>query len=174
MADGLEELEERANARRRGRQPGGSRNARNREEEERKRREKELEERERERKRRAEEERRREDQERQAQEAEAEDLPPEPEPEPETEPEPESPNWNAGGAAPRRRPPSIPFYYDSDNESFLWEITQEAASRRTKVPVSAVLRLAMRRLQDQMPVERIVQELGGPSPVTGKRGRPRR
>jgi hypothetical protein len=165
MADGLEELEERANARRRGRQPGGSRNARNREEEERKRREKELEERERERKRRAEEERRREDQERQAQEAEAE-----PEPEPESEP----PNWNAGGAAPRRRPPSIPFYYDSDNESFLWEITQEAASRRTKVPVSAVLRLAMRRLQDQMSVERIVQELGGPSPVTGKRGRPRR
>jgi hypothetical protein len=173
MADGLDELEEQASSRRRGRNPGGSRNKRNRAEEERQRREQELAVREQERKRREEERQRREEEERLRREEE-ERQERETEVRYQSDPEPELSDRSTAGAATRRRPPSIPFYYDPDNEEFLWEITEVAAARRTKVPASAVLRLAMRRLQDQMPVERIVQELGGPSPVTGKRGRPRR
>ena len=143
MADGLNELEEQAEARRRGRNPGKSRNTRNRAEEDRKRREQELEVREQERKRREEERQRRDDEERlRREEEERQEQEAEVGYQSDPDPEPESPGRSAVGPATRRRPPSIPFYYDPDNEEFLWEITQVAAARRTKVPTSAVLRLA--------------------------------
>ena|SRR5579884_647766 len=174
--NGLEELEAEA-ARRRRREPGAPRNPRTRttaeerRQEAEERRREELEQRERERREREqrEEERLRAEEEAARQAAEAESEPPEREAEASSEAE-----QDRSSQPQRGRTPSIPFYYDPENEAFLWEIQQEAVSRRVKVPASAVLRLAMRRLQDQMPPARIVQELSGPPETTGKRGRPRR
>ncbi|MGW3201930.1 hypothetical protein ACWDBD_46940 [Streptomyces sp. NPDC001118] len=170
-ADGLDELEQQA-AQRRRRNPNPPRNPRPKETAEAKaeRLRKEQQAREEARRRREEDERRRrEEEERECRGADRPSGETDAEPPADAEPPEESPT---GGQ--RLRPKSIPFYYDESNEEFLWQIAQEAAARREKVPAAAVLRLAMRRLQDQMTPARIVQELGGPSPTTGKRGRPRR
>ena len=179
--DGLDQLDEKAS--RRVRSAGPSRRSRNkdaeaerqrREQEEReaarKRREEEAERTRVEEERRAAEEaeaKRRADAERQheaegtpsAQEAEVESAPPAPS--------------SGGSEEGRRRPKSTPFYPDPDNEDFLWQIAEVAASRQVRIPSTAVLRLALRRLQDQMSPERIVQQLEAPVPTEGKRGRPR-
>lgn len=76
--------------------------------------------------------------------------------------------------AKRTRPPSIPFYYDEDNMDFLWRIADAATAMRSKVPNAAVLRLALRRLEQEMTPREIVQELSGPVQTEGKLGRPRR
>lgn len=80
----------------------------------------------------------------------------------------------SGGGAGKKRPTSIPFYPDPDNENFLWEIAQAAAARREKIPATAVLRLALRRLEQSMTPSEIVRELGGAVQSGGKMGRPRR
>ncbi|MGW2793629.1 hypothetical protein ACWC9H_27370 [Streptomyces sp. NPDC001251] len=74
----------------------------------------------------------------------------------------------------KARPTSIPFYPESDNEEFLWRVQEAATARREKIPATAVLRLALRRLEQQMTPGDIVRELGGPVQTTGKMGRPRR
>ncbi len=177
--DGLDEIEQQAESRRRGRQAGASRNGRGsrvpvptkeeREAAEERARQEELVKRESERQARAEKELREREvaeesarRERDAADAE-EPNPPEL---PESDSVPDKPK--------QARPKSIPFYLDQDNEDFLWEIAKEAVERQEKIPATAVLRLALRRLQDQMSPARIVQELSVPVPTEGKKGRPRK
>ncbi|MFD8146131.1 hypothetical protein [Streptomyces sp. NPDC059708] len=74
----------------------------------------------------------------------------------------------------RTRPTSMPFYPDSENEEFLWQVREAATARREQIPATAVLRLALRRLEQQMTPSEIVRELGGPVQTTGRMGRPRR
>ncbi|MER7049914.1 hypothetical protein [Streptomyces jumonjinensis] len=102
--------------------------------------------------------------ERERREREANESKPEPVPEPTPVP--------AGKK--RDRPPSIPFYPDPENEEFLWTVAEAATARREKIPATAVLRLAMRRLSQQMTPSEIVRELSGPVQTGGKMGRPRR
>lgn len=71
------------------------------------------------------------------------------------------------------RPTSMPFYPDPDNEEFLWAVAEAATSRRVKVPATAVLRLALRRLEQDMTPSEIVRVLSGPVRTEGKMGRPR-
>ncbi|MGX1976844.1 hypothetical protein [Streptomyces kronopolitis] len=158
------ELEAQGRKRRKGREAGTSRNPRSRQsktEEERQRRAAEAKKREEERQER----RRRE-----------EDQRSDPEPPP-TTPEPDG---REGGEdesdhpKKRKRPASTPFYPDPDNEAFLWAIQSEAVKHREKIPATAVIRLALRRLRDQKTPAEIVQELGGPVQTNGKMGRPRR
>ncbi|MFI9041633.1 hypothetical protein [Streptomyces sp. NPDC053726] len=72
------------------------------------------------------------------------------------------------------RPKAIPFYPDPSDETFLWQVTQAGAARQERIPHTAVLRLALRRLANEMQPDDIVRELGGPVQSTGKRGRPRK
>jgi len=176
--DGLDEIEQQAEGRRRGRQAPASRNGRGSRtapsKEERdaaaeRARQEELVQRERERQARAEKElREREEAEESARrERDSGDAEEPSRPElPESDPVPEKPK--------QARPKSIPFYLDPDNDDFLWEIAKAAVVRQEKIPATAVLRLALRRLQDQMSPERIVQELSVPVPTEGKKGRPRK
>ncbi|WP_158713510.1 hypothetical protein [Streptomyces sp. NRRL F-525] len=77
-----------------------------------------------------------------------------------------------GGTRPR--PKAIPFYPDPPDEDFLWQVTEAGASRQERIPHTAVLRLALRRLAEEMTPSDVVRELGGPVQSTGKRGRPRK
>ncbi|GGX36671.1 hypothetical protein [Streptomyces chryseus] len=86
----------------------------------------------------------------------------------------DEPNADEAPAKKRPRPASQTWYPEEDNEEFLWQVAQEATARREKVPATAVIRLALRRLEDQMTPAKIVQELGGSVQTQGKRGRPRR
>lgn len=72
------------------------------------------------------------------------------------------------------RPKSIPFYPNPEHESFLWRVTEAGAARQERIPATAVLRLALTRLEQQMTPGEIVQMLGEPVQPTGKMGRPRR
>ncbi|WP_329151238.1 hypothetical protein OG275_38075 (plasmid) [Streptomyces niveus] len=74
----------------------------------------------------------------------------------------------------RSRPASTPFYPDPDNEEFLWTVAEAATARREKIPATAVLRLALRRLADQMTPSEVVRALSGPVQTEGKIGRPRK
>ncbi|MER6845802.1 hypothetical protein [Streptomyces platensis] len=164
--DGLDELEREAQdrKRRKGREAGTSRNPRQRPK---------VEE---ERQRRAAEAKKREEERQERRRREAEQLS-DPEPPP-VGPEPDGQDEGEGesDAPPKRRtrPASTPFYPDPDNEAFLWAIQSEAVKHREKIPATAVIRLALRRLQDQKTPAEIVQELGGPVQTKGKMGRPRR
>ncbi|MEV0012719.1 hypothetical protein [Streptomyces sp. NPDC047973] len=79
-------------------------------------------------------------------------------------------------ASPKKqtRPKSIPFYPNPEDEDFLWAVAEAATARREKVPATAVLRLALRRLSDQMTPSEVVRALSGPVQTEGKSGRPRR
>ncbi|MDX2841024.1 hypothetical protein PV377_18945 [Streptomyces ipomoeae] len=74
----------------------------------------------------------------------------------------------------RPRPKAIPFYPDPGDEDFLWQVTEAGAARQERIPHTAVLRLALRRLAEEMKPSDVVRELGGPVQSTGKRGRPRK
>lgn len=148
MGNPLDELEEEARKRSKGagRSPGGSRRPRKAPTAE------ELAEREAERLRREE---RRQSEEEQAR-RDAADVPPPP------------------AAQKAGRPKSIPFYPNPEDEEFLWVVAEAAIARREKVPATAVLRLALRRLSDQMTPSEVVRALSGPVQTEGKMGRPRR
>lgn len=154
MADPFAELDQDAQARKRGsRNPGSSRNPRKLPT--------------------PEEVQRQRDEERARREADRRS----PEPAPQPEPEPaQAPQPDAAPASPGRgrKTRSIPFYPDPDNEDFLWRVAEAATARREKIPAVAVLRFAMRRLEQQMTPSEIVQALGGPVQTKGKMGRPRR
>lgn len=163
MSNPLEELEEQADARRRtGRQPGGSRNprrkstggddAKTKAAAELAAREKEAE------RRRAE---------RVAEEKAPADSGPTAD-EPDGSPEPPNPEPLS------KRPKSMPFYPNPEDEDFLWQVQEAAIARREKIPATAVLRFALRRLSDQMTPSEIVRALSGPVQTRGKMGRPRR
>lgn len=170
MADGLDDLEKQAEERRaRGRKPGGSRHPRPTKEEREARAADARQVRDAERKRR-EEERRQEAEaaaKRQA-EADAEAA------RTRAEQDEATPDVPADTHKKRPRPDSQTWYPDPDNVEFLWAITEAATTQREKVPATAVIRFALRRLQDQMAPGRIVQELSGPVQTEGKLGRPRR
>ncbi|WP_328484835.1 hypothetical protein OHS71_41145 (plasmid) [Streptomyces sp. NBC_00377] len=86
--------------------------------------------------------------------------------------EEEEPEGRRGNKRPR--PKAIPFYPDPGDEDFLWQVTEAGAARQERIPHTAVLRLALRRLAEEMKPSDVVRELGGPVPSTGKRGRPRK
>ncbi|MFC8670823.1 hypothetical protein [Streptomyces sp. NPDC057199] len=71
------------------------------------------------------------------------------------------------------RPKSMPFYPNPEHETFLWSIREAAASRQQAVPATAVLRLALTRLEEQMTPSEIVKALGSAVQPEGKMGRPR-
>ncbi|WP_037859670.1 hypothetical protein [Streptomyces sp. NRRL F-5065] len=163
MSNPLEELEEQADARKRtGRQPGGSRNPRRKPTggddvktkaaAELAAREKEAE------RRRA--------------EREAEEKAPA-----DSGPTADEPDGSQGPPEPEplsKRPKSTPFYPNPEDEDFLWQVHEAATARREKIPTTAVLRFALRRLSDQMTPSEIVRALSGPVQTRGKMGRPRR
>lgn len=84
----------------------------------------------------------------------------------------EEPEGRRGNKRPR--PKAIPFYPDPGDEDFLWQVTEAGAARQERIPHTAVLRLALRRLAEEMKPSDVVRELGGPVQSTGKRGRPRK
>ncbi|MFD0409960.1 hypothetical protein [Kitasatospora sp. NPDC127116] len=163
MPNGLDEVEQAAEARRRSRTPGGSRNPRTRERGgEHGGASEAAEQREKERQARRQEPVAGAGPVSTGEPAATSEPAPVPEPVPASEP------------AKSTRPKSIPFYPDADNTDFLWQIAKAAVDRQEKIPATAILRLALRRLQDQMTPERIVRELGGPVVTEGRPGRPRR
>lgn len=162
MANPLDELEKQAEERRKGRNPGGSRNPRkpapspeeiaaSRETERVQREERRL-----------------------AEEAEAARLAKDADEARRAAEDKESETDDGGKRGKRVRPASTPFYPDPDNEEFLWSVAEAATARREKIPATAVLRLALRRLEQQMTPSEVVRELSGPVQTTGKMGRPRR
>lgn len=80
----------------------------------------------------------------------------------------------AGASVGKKRPTSIPFYPNPEDEELLWLIQEAATAARVKVPATAVLRYALRRLRDQKSPAEVVQALSGPVQTKGKMGRPRR
>lgn len=169
--DPLEQLEAEADARKRaGRQPGGSRNPRRRKSSSGDAQTKaaaELA------ARQAEAERRK----REAEETEAAAREAEEPAKPEaSSPAPEGPARSQGSPDPAsgKRPKAIPFYPNPEHDEFLWQVQEAATVRREKIPATAVLRLALRRLSEQMTPSEIVRALGGPVQTQGKMGRPRK
>jgi len=173
MADSLDALEEEAAARRKrgaGREAGEPRFPRKKSQQDAAARSDELQKRERERERRR-------------QQAQATEKPaPDSEPPPASDPQPaprreEAPTQTVTEAAPktgkRARPTSMPFYPNPEHEAFLWSVTEAAAARQLRIPATAVLRLALSRLQEQMTPSEIVRELGSSVHPEGKMGRPR-
>lgn len=67
----------------------------------------------------------------------------------------------------------MPFYPNAEHEEFLWRITEAASARQKRIPSTAVLRLALTRLEQQMTPSEIVQALGNAEQPEGKMGRPR-
>ncbi|WTD07596.1 hypothetical protein OH717_34075 (plasmid) [Streptomyces albidoflavus] len=168
--DPLEQLEAEAAARKRaGRQPGGSRNPRRRKSSSGDAQAKaaaELA------ARQAEAERRK----REAEETEAAAREAEEPAKPDPSPAPEGPARSQGSPDPAsgKRPKAIPFYPNPEHDEFLWQVQEAATARREKIPATAVLRLALRRLSEQMTPSEIVRALGGPVQTQGKMGRPRK
>lgn len=176
MADSLDELEQEAAERsrrtgRRGRNPGQPRHPRKTgTEDEAAKRRQELEERQRERERRRE------------READKTDPPPPPPPAPESEPEaasPPEPDTSGEGSEGRsggkraKRPKSMPFYPNPEHEAFLWRVIEAGSARQMRIPATAVLRLALTRLEEQMTPSEIVKAVGDSVQPDGKMGRPR-
>ncbi|MEU0670895.1 hypothetical protein ABZ508_34230 [Streptomyces lavendulocolor] len=168
MSNPLEQLEEDASARKRtGRQPGGSRNPRRKpasEDDVKAKAAAELAAREKEAERRR--------AEREAEEKAAARKGPTVD-EPEGSQEPPAPPPDPG-PPPSKRPKSMPFYPNPEDEDFLWQVQEAATARREKIPATAILRFALRRLSDQMTPSEIVRALSGPVQTRGKTGRPRR
>lgn len=173
MSNPLDQLEEEANARKRsGRTPGGSRNPRR----------KPADEGDAKAKAAARLAARQKEAERRAREREAEENPAGENPvkddgstadEPAGGQEPPAPP-SPEPMAKRQRPKSTPFYPNPEDEEFLWQVQEAATARREKIPATAVLRFALRRLSDQMSPSEIVRALSGPVQTQGKMGRPRR
>ncbi|MFD6917940.1 hypothetical protein [Streptomyces virginiae] len=162
MSNPLDQLEEDASARkRRGRHPGGSRHPRGKQaaDDAKAKAAAELKARQEEADRRA--------REREAEETEAANSGPTAEGagEPQDPPAPERLS---------KRPKSMPFYPNPEDEDFLWQVQEAAIARREKIPATAVLRFALRRLSDQMTPSEIVRALSGPVQTQGKMGRPRK
>lgn len=159
----LDQLEEEASARKRtGRQPGGSRNPRRKPtgvDDTKDKAAAELAAREAEAERRA--------REREAEEQATADNGP-------TAEEPGGSQKSPDPEPPSKRPKSMPFYPNPEDEDFLWQVQEAAIARREKIPATAVLRFALRRLSDQMTPSEIVRALSGPVQTRGKMGRPRR
>jgi hypothetical protein len=108
---------------------------------------------------------------------------------PTTEPEPEpapSARAKTPKSAPRQQPersdatrakraPSVEAYLDEDLMDWLWQVEAAAVGQRMRSVNSPVVRLALRRLQQQMSPEEVVQALRENAPApTGRPGRPRR
>ncbi|MGW2724880.1 hypothetical protein [Streptomyces sp. NPDC001492] len=178
MSDSLDDLEREAQSRKgrgRGRNAGASRNPRNTQDpDEATRRREELE-----RARLAREQRRQqEEEERRRREAEqppgagggdeGDPVPPSP---------PEEVQGEESGSRGRRkretRPKSMPFYPNPEHDAFLWRVTEAASARQKRIPATAVLRLALSRLEQQMTPSEIVQALGSADQPDGRMGRPR-
>lgn len=78
-------------------------------------------------------------------------------------------------AARARRTPSIEAYLDEELVDWLWQVESAAVAQRMRSVNSPVIRLALRRLQQQMSPEEIVRSLQeNAPPSTGRPGRPRR
>lgn len=89
-------------------------------------------------------------------------------------PPPQDEEVGEQGAGRRRtRPKSIPFYPNPDHAAFLWRVTEAASARQKRIPSTAVLRLALTRLEEQMTPGEIVKILGESVQPEGKMGRPR-
>ncbi|MFF4709598.1 hypothetical protein [Streptomyces sp. NPDC001297] len=97
--------------------------------------------------------------------------------EPETPPAVPEPQDDAGegrtASQKKKRPTSIPFYPNPEHEAFLWRVTAVASERQKRIPATAVLRLALARLEQQMTPSEIVQMLGEVEQPGGRMGRPR-
>ena len=65
------------------------------------------------------------------------------------------------------------FYITSDIDKYLRAVRAEALTQDVDVTASAVARMALQRLADEMTPQELVSELGGPKKRKG-RGRPRR
>lgn len=170
MADSLEELEREAAERSRrgtgrGRDAGQSRNPRKTgSDDEAAKRRQALEDRQRERDRRRE------------RDADRPEPPPAPEVEVETPPEPDTSgegNEERSGRRRAKRPKSIPFYPNPEHDAFLWRVIEAGSARQMRIPATAVLRLALTRLEEQMTPSEIVRAVGDSVQPDGKMGRPR-
>ncbi|MFD3685465.1 hypothetical protein ACFWTE_11670 [Nocardiopsis sp. NPDC058631] len=74
-----------------------------------------------------------------------------------------------------KRAPSVEAYLDEPLMDWLWQVEAEAVGQRMRSVNSPVVRLALRRLQEQMSPAEVVQALRENKPApTGKPGRPRR
>ena len=89
------------------------------------------------------------------------------------EPLPPATDENSSTRTKAKRPKSMPFYPNPEHEAFLWRITEAASARQKRIPATAVLRLALARLEEQMTPSEIVQLLGNAEQTDGKMGRPR-
>jgi len=78
------------------------------------------------------------------------------------------------GGTGRERPTATQVYLDADLDDWLWDIRAMAAQQRADVPVSAVVRRALRELRSRTTVEQLVASLSQPTRRTGRRGRPKR
>ncbi|MGW1674616.1 hypothetical protein [Streptomyces sp. NPDC002324] len=94
--------------------------------------------------------------------------------EPAPPPSPSTPETEAAADKKQQRPKSMPFYPNPEHETFLWRVTEAGAARQERIPATAVLRLALTRLEQQMTPGEIVQLLGEAVQPAGKMGRPRK
>jgi hypothetical protein len=78
------------------------------------------------------------------------------------------------GGTDRRRRTATQVYLDADLDDWLWDIRAAAAQQRADVPVSAVVRRALRELRSRTTAEQLVASLSQPTGRTGRRGRPKR
>lgn len=88
-------------------------------------------------------------------------------------PVPEAPASVVVEDAKRKRPKSIPFYPNPEHDAFLWRVIETASARHMRIPATAVLRLALSRLEEQMTPGDIVRLLGEAEQPKNKMGRPR-
>lgn len=122
----------------------------------------------------------------------SEQQPPEPSPEKGTDPVSEKPSPpEPEAAAPEaveppetkvrsdaqraKRTPSVEAYLDEELLDWLWQVEAAAVAQRMRSVNSPVVRLALRRLRQEMAPEEVVRTLQeNPPAPTGRPGRPRR
>ena len=74
-----------------------------------------------------------------------------------------------------KRTPSVETSLDEELLDWLWQVEAAAVAQRMRSVNSPVMRLALRRLREQMSPEEVVQVLReNPPKPTGRPGRPRR
>lgn len=98
-------------------------------------------------------------------------------PDPQSQPNPRPRKASQLPPAPKRQRPGLTqIYIDRELEEWLWDVKAAAATARAGVPISAVVRRALRDLMTHVTPEQLVREIAEqPSTVEpAQRGRPRR
>lgn len=84
----------------------------------------------------------------------------------------ESPATKASEPVKRTRPPSIEAYLTEDLMDWMWKVRAAGMADRKENVSSAVVRLALEQLREQMSPKQIINALDeNPAPQTGKAGR---